>query len=563
MASPSTAQSLSPRSWWTSAWVAPMVAIAAYLHTCWFSFVLDDDFITGRGSIAQSLANIPSFFVTDAFQRAVGGIHSRYFRPLYWMTFALEWRAFGLHAWGGHLVNVLAHALVCFLVYRFALALRLDRAAAALAAVLFAVHPVHVETISYIACVGEMMMLAALLASFVFYLDYRRDGRTLSIALAVVFFLAGLWSKEMTIVLPVLILLYEAFFGRVAEAFRPRVLISFGSALAVYLVFRSVAIPGLYTPDHQVSLFVALLTVPQIIAFYAAHLLAPISQSTFYEQYYVVNFGRAFWAPLVIVVALVAVIVIGLRKTKWDPLLTFCAIATAVSLAPVLDVRAFTWRELAHDRYAYLPSVFVCIAIAVLLRRISAVNVRRLATAALLIAYAALLVVATLAWRNPVTVFARGIETAPTNVRPRYGYAMEMLARGNRAEATRQFTEIVKWAPNWFEPRSGLAQIAFSEGRYADAEQYISSALAIRPDADGFVLLAGARMRLGNFAGAEQPLRDAIKLAPSTPGLHFNLGRCLAEQHRSDAAKAEFNAEIAAGTRYADAARGELSHLSN
>lgn len=561
MASPSTAQSVFPRSWWTSAWIAPVVAVAAYLHTCWFSFVLDDDFITRQGSIAQRLANIPSFFVTDAFQRAIGGIHSRYFRPLYWTAFAFEWRAFGVHPWGAHLVNVLAHALVCWLVYRFALALRLDRGAAVLAGVLFALHPVHVEVVAYIASVGELLMLASLLAGLVLYIDYRRRGDTLSIALVGLFFLTGLWSKEMTIVLPLLILLYEVFFGRIAEAFRPRVIIWFGAALGVYLAFRSIAIPGLYTPDHEVSLRVALLTVPQVLAFYAGHVLAPLSQSTFYDQYYVVDAGRAFWTPLLIVGAVVAATVVGLRKLRWDPLLTFCASAAAVSLAPVLDVRAFTWRELAHDRYAYLPSVFVCIALAALLCRIRSLTVRRAASGGLVIAYAVLLVIATLAWRDPVSVFARGIETAPTNVRPRYGYAMEMLARGNRAEAARQFTEIVKWAPHWFEPRSGLAQIAFAEGRYADAEQYIASALAVRPDADGFVLLAGARIRMGNFAGAEQPLRDAIKLAPSTPGLHFNLGRCLAEQHRDDEAKAEFNAEIATNTRYAQAAREELSRL--
>lgn len=549
------------RPWWTSAWIAPAVAVLVYLHTCWFGFVIDDGVQIGQNATTHSLRNIPSFFFGDIF-KVFNGLSSNYYRPLFWSTLALEYQVFGLHEWGYHLVNVLAHALACLLVYRLALAMGLRRGAAVLAGVLFAVQPAHVEAVAWISAIPEMMMASCVIGSLLLYLEFRERGGVRTIALAALLFLAGLWFKETAMVLPLLIVMYEAAFGRLALAFRPRVLIAYGGAFTLYLVSRAIAISGFFRPDTKIPFSVEMLTWPEVLAFYLRHLLLPIGQSAYYDHYYVAGFGRAFWLPTLAIVAAVAVVALMARFSSRRRLIAFCATAAAVSMVPVLHLRVFLWRELAHDRYLYLASVFFCVALAALLANLRWPKIARaVAIAALLGAYTAVLVAESLPWRSEIEVYRHARAIAPENVRPKYGYAVELLSRGRVDEAEQQLNDVVRLAPNWFEPRFGLGQIAFAQGRYADAERQFAGALAVRPDLTGEVLLAAARMRMQHFAAAEQPLRDAIALAPATPGLHLELGRCLAAQKRAEEAKAEFNREIAANTRYSNAAREELARL--
>jgi tetratricopeptide (TPR) repeat protein len=547
--------------WWTSAWIAPALAVLVYLHTCWFGFVIDDGVQIGQNATTHSLRNIPSFFFGDIF-KVFNGLSSNYYRPLFWTTLAIEYRFFGLHEWGYHLANVLAHALVCFLVYRLAKAMELDRGVAALAAALFAVQPAHVEAVAWISAIPEMMMAACVIGSLLLYLDFRRSGDAKKLALAALLFLAGLWFKETAMVLPLLIAVYEAACGRLAKALHPRVLIAYGSAFVVYLVSRSIAISGFFRPDTPVPFTVEMLTWPEVLWFYLRHLLLPIRQSAYYDHYYVAGFGRAFWLPALAIVAAAAVYALLARFSPRRRLLTFCGVAAAIGMLPVLHLRVFLWRELAHDRYLYLASVFFCLALAALISDLRWPGIARTAVAvALLTVYAGAVVVESLPWRSEIEVYRHARVIAPENVRPKYGYAVELLSRGRVDEAEQQLRDVVVLAPNWFEPRFGLGQIAFSQGRYDDADRHIAMALTVRPDLEADVLLAAARMRMGRFAAAEQPLRDAIALAPATPGLHFQFGRCLAASGKSDEARPEFDFEINHGTPYAGAAQQELSRL--
>jgi tetratricopeptide (TPR) repeat protein len=407
-----------------------------------------------------------------------------------------------------------------------------------------------------------MMMAACVIGSLLLYLDFRRSGDAKKLAPAALLFLAGLWFKETAMTLPLLILVYEAAFGRLADAFRPRVLIAYGGAFAVYLVSRSIAISGFFRPDTQIPFTVEMLTWPEVLWFYLRHLLLPVGQSAYYDHYYVAGFGRAFWMPALTIVAAAAVYALLARLSPHRRLMLFCGVAAAIGMLPVLHLRVFLWREIAHDRYLYLASVFFCLALAALISDLHWPAVARAALVAVLLAgYAAALVKESLPWRSEIEVYRHARLIAPENVRPKYGYAVELLSSGRVAEAEAQLRDVVRLAPNWFEPRFGLGQIAFTQGRYAEADSHIAAALAVRPDFEGDVLLAASRMRMGHFAAAEQPLRDAIALVPGTPGLHYQLGHCLAASGRTADAIVEFNLEIAAQTPYAGLAREELSRI--
>src|SRR5262249_8963714 len=138
--------------------------------------------------------------------------------PLFSAFFTINYALFGTQAWGWHLANVLVHAGVAVLVY-FAVKEITDRAPLAiLTAALFAVHPVHAESVAWTSGITDPLMALFLLPAFSFYVRARRTGRAGFMLLASVLYLLSLLSKETALALPVVIAGCELFYWKAGRA---------------------------------------------------------------------------------------------------------------------------------------------------------------------------------------------------------------------------------------------------------------------------------------------------------------------------------------------------------
>src|SRR3972149_5394530 len=137
--------------------VVVLLAIGLYAHTVGFGWVYDDEIEVVANVYIRSLASIPEMFTTTAWAGA--GVETYLYRPLPLVTYAVNHALFGLAPWSYHLVNVLLHALASVFVFRLARSWRLSMTAAGIAAVLFAVHPLHVEVVASV--FGRKDLLAA------------------------------------------------------------------------------------------------------------------------------------------------------------------------------------------------------------------------------------------------------------------------------------------------------------------------------------------------------------------------------------------------------------------
>jgi protein O-mannosyl-transferase len=274
---------------------------------------------------------------------------------------------------------------------------------------------------------------------------------------------------------------------------------------------------------------------------YCRHLLIPTPLSPFYDSSYVDAANRSFWQPLIILAAIAGVAYFCAKRLRNGGLIAFCTCAMAISMIPVLDLNIFQFREIMHDRFLYLPSVFFAILIGHFSLSLAGETdatsgapakatmnpIYAALGAALVVLNVAALLVQSPVWKNDLTLFSYAVRIAPHNPRPAFSLAMDQLERGNLPEAERLLQHTVR--------------------------------LVAAPKA--LFLLGQTRLRMGQADTAEAPLRQAIAAAPDRPGQHFALGECLRRLGRTEEASAEFRAETAIGPDFREAALQRLSEL--
>lgn len=183
-----------------------LLAGSAYAATLGHGFVWDDRLLVVESRTIQRWTNLPRALVDDFFGDAAEG--RGYHRPLVTLSYMLDHALWGLRAPGYHLTNVLLHVASTLLVYLVAPALGAGGSGAFLASAVFGLHPIHTESVAWIAGRTDVIATALLLLSLLLYArapGRRSRGALLAFALA-------LLAKEIALVFPALLLLYESLF---------------------------------------------------------------------------------------------------------------------------------------------------------------------------------------------------------------------------------------------------------------------------------------------------------------------------------------------------------------
>ncbi len=518
--------------------LAPLVGFLIFLPTLWYGFVWDD-----RYGIVEN----PSLRSWKTLALTLWGKMDptvAMYRPVTGAAVFFMFQFFGLNAWGYHLASISLHALVCFLTYRIALQLSGKRPVAVFASLLFAVHAAHLEAVAWISAVAEPLVASAVLSGLLCYLRYRRARQNKWLAATCLCLFIGLLTKETAIILPLLLLALEFTFANwdFGNLRRDLPLIaSLAGTGLVYVTMRHFAYPGFVYNESKIPFSTLLLTWPSLLLIYCRHLVIPTPLSPFYDSSYVTTVNASLWVPLLALIAIAAIVYFGTKFIGNDSLIRFCALAMAISIIPALDLNIFQFREIMHDRFLYIPSIFFSILVGQLLfgfhgkrdltQEVSGKNSPgtipiALGVCLILLNVAALLIQSPV-WKNDMALMSYAVRVSPGNPRPVFTLATMQLERGDLPQAELLLEHVVQLAPApkaWF-------------------------------------LLGQTRMRLGHPDSAEQPLRQAIAAAPGRSGYHFALGQCLQVLGRTAEARAEFEAEIGVGSDFKDVASHALMRL--
>jgi len=456
-----------------------LVAAAVFAPTVGFDFIWDD-FRTQRDAL-PALTHLGSLFLPPRDVSDFG----LYYRPL---TYGLYWILWAGGAGPGpyHLVAVLLHAGCAGLVAWLALRLSSGsgRAAAALAAgLLFATHPVHVESVAWVGAMGEILGAACLLVALLAYDAARRGGGARPYVAALVFTLLALLSKETLLPAPLLVAALElgpstaerrrrdAALARVAGLMLP---------LAAYLVLRRLALGAWILAGSAAETEVRpLSSIAAALLYYVRILLAPSAPCFFVDR-----LPPLGWTGVAGLLAILAAGALALSDWRRRFLLAYGVTWSLVALAPALAVaaRAVAATPVA-ERYDYVPSIGLALAVAGI---VAADRTRwsRLAVAAI-VAVGAWTSVARLApFAKDEAFWIAAEPCAPENCLPALKVADARLAAGDLAGALERYGRLLGLQCSDDQRGMALAHrgVAFyRRGELAEAEAALRPAATLTP----------------------------------------------------------------------------------
>ena len=524
---------------------------AVYVATFWFGFVYDDSWQIVDNGTLRSWANAPSFFTASM-------LRTPYYRPLFLLWLKLNESLFGMSAAGWHVTSVLAHVAVTCLVYLLVRRLVGGRAGL-LAAAVFGLHPIHIESVAWISGVCDPLYAGFFLAAFLAYLrasdSPQGTAKTRWTAISCASFALSLLSKEPAIVFPGIIAVHAFLFDtHVERRIRTAVqrALPYAGIAALFLMLRQVIVPFSANAGTDVPLRVMIFTEPSVLWSYIAKLFWPLDLNEFYDTPYVTTLSaQHFLLPLTAIITTAVGVWYWGRRSQDRKLIFFSAWWFLLTLAPALYLRLLPHGEIVHDRYLYLPSVAFCVLVALALTRwadhsaqISRVRLPAAVTAGMCIMLAGFNVAQQEYWASDATLYAHGFSSAPTNNNAANNYARLLTDRGQYQQAIPLYEQILARDPNLATAHYNLGYTYYRLGKLDEARQQLQRSIELDPNyAFAHVHLGLVDLREQNLPAAEAAIRKGIALAPDRPGCHLALSFVLEAEGNIPGALAEMRAE--------------------
>ncbi len=483
--------------------------------------------------------------------------------PLTLLSHLLDVRLFGLNPAGHHATSVLLHAANAALLYLALVRLTGRRGAAMAVSLLFALHPLRVESVAWVAerkdVLSGLFWMLALLA-YAHYAERPSLARYVPLILAAA---AGLLCKPMVVTLPCVLLLLDAWplgrfdgpnlprrAARLAAEKLPLFALSLAAAwLTVVTQSRGGAVVGL----DATPLTVRILNAIGAYGVYLRQTFLPIRLAIFYPM------PDSPW--LYTNAAAGAALLAGIswaayRLRKRVPAFGIGWLWYLGALAPVIGLVQVGTQAHAN-RYTYLPQIGFLIALVWLAREWPALQRRRagaIAAGVLCAALAALTWIQLGHWRSSETLFAHALRVTSHNARAHDYYGQALAAQGSPASAIPHFEASIRLEPGNPQPRHNLAVSLADSGDPATAENLARQTLALFPDHVGSLFWLGSRALVeGRLNEAVGRLARAVALAPERADARVNLGICYGKLGRPQDAEAQLLAALAANPHYAPA----------
>ncbi|HUB01113.1 MAG TPA: tetratricopeptide repeat protein [Terriglobales bacterium] len=523
------------------------ICLLVFFWTTTFGFVYDDrDQVLGNAHI-QSW-KYAARDLTEEVWTQNGGHPIKYYRPVFIVWMRLNYSLFGAKPWGWHLSTVLLHALASVLVFRLALKLFRNRWQALIAGSVFALHPVHVESVAWVSGVTDPLLAVFFLTSFLCFLRWkeRRSGLWLGAALALAFL--AMLAKEPGITLPAVVFVYAWIFQEPSGGKRKRTWYQLRSAIfdaapfalpaIAYLVLRHIA---LTTPSQVLAdSGTALLTLPGLLLFYIRLAFWPVGLTLFYERQYIerLTFHEVV-IPILLLALIAAILAVFLRRDAKKKEAIFSVAFALLTLGPVLCVRWFAPDDFVHDRYLYLPLAGFAMLLSIVITKLggkdapnSLAPARQIAAISLLaVAMSFSTVISQSYWANDLVLWSHCYKFAPQNLRVLNNLASSLGDHGDYQSAAPLFLEILRQKPDDAMAYANLGYTFYRMGELPSAERYLGNAVRLDPsDAHSMVYLGITHYKLRQPIPAESELRRAIALDPSTQGAHLALSVVLEQQ---------------------------------
>jgi protein O-mannosyl-transferase len=573
------------RAWWIAAGLA-LLTIAVYAAVAHFEFVTWDD---GNYVHIDPVRNGLTWQgVTWAFTTG----ETANWHPLTWLSHMLDVEIYGDQAGGHHVTNLAFHVANVLLLFGVFVRMTGAVGRSAFVAALFAIHPLHVESVAWVAERKDVLSTFFALVTIWMYVTYVRRPRASRFLLVCGCYALGLMAKPMLVTLPFVLLLLDAWpldraragsgvtWRRLSIEKIPLIAMAAVSSVATVFLQRAAGAMG---EGSSTDVFPLGLRVANAVVSYAAYLgqtIWPAGLAAFYP------YPRQATATAVVmsVVVLAGLSAAAVRAARQRPYVLVGWLWFVGMLVPVIGF-VQVGQQARADRYTYLPlvGIFLIVAWGVpdFIDRFRSsdrsssdrTTVRATATAgfAIILALAVVSWFQVETWRNSFTLWTHALEVTTNNDRAYNGLGAELGNRGKVDDAIGKFQEALRINPLFADAHANLAVALGLQGKFGDALPHYAEALRLQPGhreaRNNYAAALGtvgrlneavqqyelslrmdpnqgevraslglALAQMGKLPEAIEQERMAIRLAPNSAKAHYGLGVSLATLGRKDEA---------------------------
>jgi len=533
-----------------------MVAAGLYVNTLGNDFTNWDDGMIYSNYRIRSLDG-------DALQKIFTYWRGSTYQPVRELSYAIDFYFWKLNPLGYHLTNILFYALTCIMVFltlgevsrhlREGVEAASHFRVALFGALLFAVHPVHVEAVAWLAARKEVLQGFFFFSAFYLYLKAREEvgrRRVLSLGLGLFAILLATLSKPSAIVFPAVLLVYEIARNRETWIqFVKKHWLFFVCSTGISVLFVSILIQvmidaGGVKPYRGGSLFNNFL-----VSFYAfLYNIKLLAFTVNYSASYTIDLPQPFLGPrtlavLFITLLLFALSLWSLRRSK---IFFFAFFFFVVTVLPFLNLVPSS--TILADRYLFIASFSYCFLLGVGFDRLCKLRLARFSEGFprllamtlflfLLVGYSLMTIRQNTIWQNSLTLWADAVEKSPKSNTANALMGVVCMDLGMDQEAVKYLERAVEILPYDYQSRNNLGIVYGRSGEPEKALREFAMAMHLRPDADTIKInLAVFYQGQKEYENAEGVLKHLIAKNPKEANLYFRLGLVYRDMGRKEAA---------------------------
>ena len=556
----------------------------AYMQVLKYGFITsfdDTEYLTSNWNIKAGLTK-------ESIVWAFSTSYASNWHPVTWLSHMLDYEFYGLEPFGHHLTSLLFHIINTLLLFGVLLKMTGALWRSGLVAVLFALHPLNVESVAWVSERKNVLSTFFLLLTLWAYVRYVDKKNARNYLLVVLFLALGLMSKPMLVTLPFVLLLLDFWplkrFGEVRPArliFEkvPLFILLIGSCVATFIAQKS---GGAIRSSEFSSLYFRIANALVSYFEYLRNMLWPSGLSVFYPHP-----GNALpiWKPLACTIVLVVVTIWVVKEIRRAPYLAVGWFWYLGTLVPVIGIVQVGEQAMA-DRYTYVPLIGIFIAIAWSLPEQIKTGKEKLLPILSGIVISLLIALTWIQvshWKNSITLFKHAINVTdtkylgvatihaflgdayhregeldiaisefkksldldPVNLYGLNNLAATLAEQGNLKEGLIYAQKLARFQPDYTPGLITMGNILEETGKLDQAQIYYEQVLKRDLNSfENYLNLANILYRKGDLEGAIPHYKKVIILNPNLLEAHYNLGNIFGQLGQPIDAKKEFEQAI-------------------
>ena len=539
--------------------VLAVVAFLAFANSLGGEFVYDDN----RQILMNPLIQQPDLYgkalTSDvwAFKGDDTVSASNYYRPVFVLWLILNFAVFGAHPFGWHLLNVVLHIVVCLLSLTLLKRLGFSPAVSFVLSILFAIHPAHVENVSWISGSPDVLLSVGFLSSLLILCDSRKRAWW-AYAISILLYVLALGSKEIAMMLfPLFFFVFRSLArddssgGAISDREALKLTAPFALIAVMFFAARWYTLGVVsHSLDDAPSVWESILSVPSVFLFYLRQAVFPAFLAENHPLRPETALSLGFFLSAI---GAAAVVLFAWWICRKNAVRAFGALLFFLPLLPVLFVRSFPTEQIVHDRYLYLPLLGLLIVVGSMIPELvpSDMRFRKVATAAVVLIILLLgtqTVIYNRVWANSFDLWEYNVKADPNSAASAANYGAELSGRGRYVDAISAYDHSLAILKTPLA-LMGRARNLIALGRYDEAIDDTRKIIELpNEEANAYILYqayetaAIAYTSSNRFGEAEKIVRDARERLPIyRAALTDKLAIILYNQGKKDDALNELN----------------------